>query len=111
MRRCAEDPEPGVRPADAAGREVPVRDLAAEREEGFRAIAELSRRFLNVTPGDFEGSMRDGLAAVARIADADRARFTVVSPTQDGLAGAYQWCAEGAPARPGIADWRREVER
>jgi signal transduction histidine kinase len=88
-----------------------VRDLASEREERFRTIAELSRRFLNVAPGEFEVTMRDGLATIARLADADRARFTVVSPTQVGLSGAYQWCAEGTPPRPEIVDWKRDVAR
>jgi signal transduction histidine kinase/ActR/RegA family two-component response regulator len=114
MRRSAEDREPGDRAPDAGAEpvcEIPVRDLAGEREKSFRAIAELSRRFLNVTPGDFEETMRGGLASVARLADADRARFTVVSPTQLGLSGAYQWCAEGTPPRPEIADWRSAVAR
>src|SRR5262245_18759511 len=110
MRGSEEDRDPRDTVPDAGAepaREVPVRDLAGEREERFRAIAELSQRFLNVMPGDFEGTMCDGLATVARIADADRARFTVVNPRQPGISGTYQWCAEGTPARPEIADWRR----
>src|SRR5262245_11367477 len=113
MRRPEEDRDPGDTAAGAgaeAACEVPVRDLAGEREDSFRAIAELSRRFLNVAPGHFDGTMRDGLEAVARLADADRARFTVVRPTRPGLSGAYQWRGEGVPPRPELADWRREVE-
>jgi signal transduction histidine kinase len=117
-RECA------PRAVDQGPSEVPVRDLAREREDRFRAIAEraleeqleverriseLTRRFLRVAPGDFRACMNDGLETIAGLADADRARFVVVSPGDMGLSGEYQWSAEAMRCRPEIADWRGEV--
>ena len=66
--------------ACAAGvSEVPVCDLAREREERQlrteralheqleveHRIAELSRRFLHVAPGEFRACMQDGLETIA----------------------------------------------
>jgi signal transduction histidine kinase/ActR/RegA family two-component response regulator len=118
----ARERAPGV--AAEGPSEVPVRNLARESEERFRAIAEralqeqleversiseLSRRFLNVTPGDFRACMQEGLATIAALADADRSRFVVVSPDDMGLAGEYQWGAEAIRRRPQIADWKGEI--
>src|SRR3990172_274170 len=98
MRSPKDQQEPGGRALaapDQGPSEVPVRDLARDREERFRAIAEralqeqldverriseLSRRFLHVAPGDFRACMHEGLATIAGLADADRAGFGVVSP-------------------------------
>ena len=76
-----------------------------------RRIGELARRFLKVEAADFAACMSEGLATVAEIADADRARFVVVSPSQLGLAGEYQWSAESVLRRPEIVDWKRDVGR
>jgi PAS domain S-box-containing protein len=85
---------------------------ALERQlEVERRIAEISSRFLNVAPAAFEACMHDGLASVARLAHADRARFVVVSPSQRGLSEQYQWSAEGMPRRPRITDCQGDIER
>ena len=126
MRHPDEEQEPS---APAIGgcavdtSEVPVRDLAREREERQlrteralqeqleveHRIAELSRRFLQVAPGEFGACMQDGLETIAGLADADRARFVVVSPGKMGLSGEYQWGAEAMRRRPEITDWKGEI--
>src|SRR5262245_4962671 len=108
MRR-PDDQEMPERPRDAVSdpTEVPVRDQI----EIERRISDLARHFLNVAPGDFEACMREGLATVAELADADRARFVVVSASPIGLSEQYQWCAAAMPSRPEIADWKREVAK
>jgi GAF domain-containing protein len=117
-RECA------PRAVDQGPSEVPVRDLAREREDRFRAIAEraleeqleverriseLSRRFLHVAPEDFSACMNEALETIAGLADADRSRFVVVGPSNMDLAGEYQWGAEAMRRRPEITDWKGEV--
>jgi signal transduction histidine kinase len=107
MRRPSAEAKPDERAAvegPAPGREVPVRDLDREREERFRAIADLTHRFLDVAPGALAACMREGLATVARIAGAERAQLVLLKPGDPPIVRHFQWCAERMPRLFAIDD-------
>ena len=123
-RRADDEPEAWQRADEQGPSEIPVRVLAVHRgiDEQLRAeraleeqleverrISELSRRFLHVAPKDFPACMNEALETIAGLADADRSRFVVVSPSKMDLAGEYQWGTEAMRRRPEITDWKGEV--
>jgi PAS domain S-box-containing protein len=73
-------------------------------------LANLSRRFLNLDPEDFEGGLQHGLESAAEVAGAERAELYVVAPEPEQGLRRFQWNAEGIePYEPD--DLRASVRR
>jgi len=75
-------------------------DRALEEQlEGEKRIADISRRFLSLEPGDFAAGLRHGLEAAAGLAGAERVQFYVRDSSASGVGDFHQWNAPGVPDR------------
>ncbi|QIT55565.1 EAL domain-containing protein [Aquisalimonas sp. 2447] len=83
-------------PMAAEGSECDSSD--AGDESALRLIAELSSRFISVSPGEVEGAIRQALADIAALARVDRA-YVIQSGEEGAYYCTHEWCAEGVPSR------------
>ncbi len=67
-------------------------------ESALRLIADLSSRFISVSPDEVEGAIHQALADIAALAEVDRA-YVVQSDSDGEYYCTHEWCAEGVPSR------------
>ena len=64
----------------------------------LRLIADLSSRFISVSPDEVEGAIHQALADIAALAEVDRA-YVIQNDGEGEYYCTHEWCAEGVPSR------------
>jgi PAS domain S-box-containing protein len=114
--RALHDPETGVLGfegiiVDVTERERASRMLRERLEEQLAReirIADLSRRFLALGVEQIDDGIRDSMAVVGALADADRSWLFSFDGTTHAISGVYEWCADGVePQRERMRDSSR----